>query len=383
MDNWVSSSSQFFSYYPKYEYLDSTLSSSGRKKMNLFLDVKGCAQALFQEWAVKHIIGNSKDTITVDTSLFAGILEFIAFHKLYAKKRQIDLKMYFFMESGKSSYHLDIHKEYKAKRGIGDMFGLDFASREFFYQILDKNYHVIDKVTNKIPNVCFIKLNYLEADFIPWYLMNHVLSKEDVDESVNIIYSTDKDMLQCLDASNKFQFYRHSKNIKMLTQKDIYIHWLKEELPLTDPAIWFPMALSIIGDPGDGFNGVGGVGPVNLIKVFEYVMTLCGRSMDNVYNNILKNQKIFNSTYQVKELALQKVLTGQDIVIRNLKLSSYRLLSEAINGGFPTYMTDRKNQILECVNNTYKCSGAGIMIGALNKAGLMGVVKESTVANLF
>lgn len=377
------SSSQFFSYYPKYEYLDNVLSLTGRKKINLFVDVKGCAQALFQEWAIKHVISHSKDTITVDTSLFSAVLEFISFHKLYAKKRNIDLNIFFFMESGKSTYHLDIYKDYKSNRGVSDMFGLDLASREFFHQILDKNYHVIDKVSNKIPKVSFIRLNFLEADFIPHYLMTHVLPKELIEESANIIYSTDKDMLQCLDATNKFQFYRHSKNVKMLTEKDIYSHWLKEELILNEPSAWFPMALSIIGDTGDGFAGINGVGQKTLPKIFEYVMTLCGRSMNTVYENIAAKKPIFNSTYQVKDTAMQKIIAGQDIIIRNMKLASFKLLSDSVNSGFPVDMIDKKKQILESVQNTYKCSSAGVMVSALNKAGLMGIVTENTIGNLF
>lgn len=383
MDYFTPNTSQFFSYYPKYEYLDNVLSLTSRKKINLFLDVKSCAQALFQEWAIKHIVDQSKGTITVDTSLFSAVLEFISFHKLYAKKRNIDLNMYFFMEQGKSSYHLDVHKEYKSNRGLSDMFGLDLKDREVFFKALDRNYHVMDKVANKIPNVCFFKLEFLEADFIPFYLMNFVLSKEDVDNSANIIYSTDKDMLQCLDSSNKFQFYRHGKNVKMLSYKDIYQHWLKEDLQLNDPASWFPMTLSIIGDSSDGFDGVRSVGPKTLLKEFEYVMTLCGRSMNNVYDNILNKRPIFDMKYPVKEGPLKKIIDSHDVIVRNLKLSSFKLLSEYLNSGFPIDMINKKKQILESINNTYKCSAAGIMINALNKAGLMGIVKESTVVNLF
>jgi len=383
MDYYINSTSQFFSYYPKYEYLDNVLSLTNRKKLNLFIDVKGCAQALFQEWAIKHILEHSKGTTSVDTSLFSAVLDFIAFHKTYAKKRQIDLNMYFFMESGKSSYHLEIYKEYKAQRGLSDMFGLDLASRELFFQILDKNYHVIDKVTNKIPKVCFIRLQYLEADFVPYYLMNHILPKEDIENSANIIYSTDKDMLQCLDGTNKFQFYRHSKNVKMLTQKDIYEHWLKKDLKVNESAEWFPMALSIIGDSSDGFKGVDGIGPVKILNVFDDVMTLCGRSMKNVYENIKEKKSIFNTTYCAKDPGLQKIMRDHDIIVRNLKLASFKLLSDCVMGGFPLDMIDKQKQIKESIENTYKCTGASIMVNALNKAGLMGVVTENTVANLF
>jgi 5'-3' exonuclease len=384
MDQWATSSSQFFAYYPKYEYLDNILSITGRKKLNLYIDVKGCAQSLFQEWAVRHILDHSKDSIMTDTSLFSSVLEFIQWHKLYAKKREIDLNFYFFMESGKSSYHLDVYKEYKAQRGVSDMFGLDLASRELFFKILDKNYNVINKVVNKLPNCNFIRLNFLEADFIPYYVMKHVLSKDNVDDAANVIYSTDKDMLQCLDATNIFQFYHHYKSVKMLSYKDIYSHWPKIELEVNDPASWFPLVLSIIGDSSDGFKGVDGIGPVKFVNIFNEIKTLVGHSMTNVYNNIANKKPIFDQNYKVANNSLKLVLRDHDIIVRNLKLSSFKILSDVVNGGFPTDMIEKKKQILENTStDQIKCTDAGVLINALNKNGLMGVVKESVIVGLF
>lgn len=384
MQQWVTSSSQFFSYYPKYEYLDNVMSLTSRKKLNIFIDVKGCAQALFQEWAVRHIIDHSRGSTTVDTSLFSAVLEFITFHKTYAKKRQLDLNLYFFMESGKSTYHLDVYKEYKANRGLSDMFGLDLESRELFYKILDRNYTALNKVVNRLPNCSFIRLEFLEADFVPYYIMNSVMSKEEVDSAANIVYSGDKDMLQCMDSANKFQYCKHGKNVKMLSYKDIYQHWLKMDLPMNDPANWFPLALSIIGDTGDGFAGVNGIGPVKLVKTFENIMTLTGNSIQVVYENISKNKPIFNKEYQVKDPSLKLIIDNHDIIVRNLKLSSFKLLSDAVNGDFPLYMIERKKQINECCSKTQpKCSGAGVLINALNQNGLMGILTEQTIGGLF
>lgn len=377
------SSSQFFGYYPKYEYLDSVLSATGRKKMNLYVDFKGCAQALFQEWAVRVMIDNTKNSNTVDTSLFAGVLEFISWHKEYARKRSIDIKLFFFMESGKSSYHLDVYKEYKSNRGISDMFGLDLLDQELFRKVLDKNYHVLDKVTNKLPGVSFIRLNYLEADFVPYYLMEYILPKLEVEDAANIIYSCDKDMLQCLNATNKFQFFKHNKNVKMISHNNLFEHWLKKPFTTGDDASWFPLALSIDGDTGDGFAGVKGVSGTTIIKHFEDIMTLCGRSMNNVYENIQNKRPIFNTSHVVKDKTLLKIVDSQDIIIRNLKLASFKLLSDSVESGFPIDMIDKKKQMVESINNTYKCSGAAIMVNALNNAGLMGVVNESVVARLF
>jgi len=383
-DQWGTfSASQIFSYYPKYEYLDNIVSFTGRRKLNLYIDVKGCAQALFQEWAVKHLIFNSEGGRSVDTSLFSAIMDFIGFHKLYAKKRQLDLNMYFFMESGKSKYHMDIYDQYKSNRVSGDFFGLDMEKKELFHTILDKNYFVTEKVANRIPGVCFIRLERMEADFIPWYLMKYSLPKEDVESSLNVIYSTDKDMLQCLDAPNIFQFYRHYKTVKMISHQDIYSHWLKEEYETEDPAEWFPLALSILGDDGDGFKGIKGVGQKTLPKIFDYVKTLCGGSMNKVYDQVAKNQPIFSKTYSPSNTALKKIIAGEDIIIRNLKLASYKLLTDYLNGDYPTEIFDKRKKVKALVENQTKCSRAGVLYDALCKAGHEDILSEQTLINLF
>ena len=62
-------------------------------------------------------------------------------------------------------------------------------------------------------------------------------------------------MFQCLDIPDAYQFYRHYKNVKMISEKDIYQQWPKMELDEPHAAEWFPMVLSIIGDESDSFKG--------------------------------------------------------------------------------------------------------------------------------
>lgn len=383
MSSWVTTPSQLFSYYPKYEYLDNLLSTTNRKTVKLYIDFKSCAQALFQEWAVKYIIDQSRGTEMVDTSLFAAVLEFISFHKLYARKRNIHIDLYFFMESGTSSYHQEIYKDYKSNRAISDFFGLDDETRKFFFKILDKNYTVCERVINRLPNCYFFRLRYLEADFLPWYLMKYSLPKQDVEDSLNIIYSTDKDMHQCLDAPNIYQFSRHYKNTKMVSYQNIYSSWLKNDIPMNNPADWFPLVLSIIGDDGDGFSGVKGIGIKTMQENFEYIRDMCGFSMTNVYDNITNKRPIFRKDFKPASNALQKIMDHETIIIRNLKLSSYHLISEYMNGGYPVDMIEKKKIINECVSSTEKWSNAIVLNQALTKAGLLGIVNDLTMNNLF
>lgn len=378
------SSGQVFSYYPKYQYLDNLISLSKRKRMKLYIDVKGCATAVFQQWVVQTILAQSKGSSIVDTSLFNGILEFIAYHKLYSKKRNIPIEMYFFMETGNSSYHVGIYPDYKAHRKDVDFFGLGEVEREYYLSILRKNYVVAEKVVNKIPDCYFIKLDYLEADFMPYYLMKYELDKNDVDSSINVIYSLDKDMYQCLDSANIYQFFRHYKNVKMLNQDNFMSSWFKlENYNVGNAAEWFPMVLAILGDDCDGVPGIKGIGGVTFREMFEELKTICNYSMTSVYDNIKLDKSIFNREVKTESKAIKKILDNEASIVRNLKLVSYKLLIDSMLGGYPVDMITKKNQIHECVSNKDKWKNSVVLNEALNRSGLLGSINDITLNNLF
>ena len=67
--------SQLINYYPKYAYLDAILSATGKKKMTIIVDLKGCMQALYQEWAMRYVIEQSRGTKYVDPSIFSAFLK--------------------------------------------------------------------------------------------------------------------------------------------------------------------------------------------------------------------------------------------------------------------------------------------------------------------
>lgn len=369
---------QFISYYPKYVYLDDLLTLTGSKKINFFIDLKGCMQALYQEWAVKYVISQSLKARYVDTTLFFSFLEFIAWHKNYAKKREIDINFVFFLESGNSIYHESIYKDYKKDRRSTDMFGLSEAHKELLFNILNKNYTVIQKMGNRIPNVKVIRLNYLEADFIPWHLIKNVLK---TDGETNIIYSVDKDLLQCLEFDNTFQFYRTWKKAGIISKTNIYEHFLKEDRDW-DPR-WFSLILAIMGDASDGFTGVYGIKEKKILKVFPWVMKSC-QSMKEVYNRIKKKQTIFQPIARTNNKLIEdKIILSEDIIIRNLKLISFELLSDCLEDGYPTSMIKNKEEILSIINSEKKITNPVIFLDAIERSGLSNVLTDNSINNLF
>ena len=59
------------------------------------------------------------------------------------------------------------------------------------------------------------------------------------------------------------------------------------------------------------------------------------------------------------------------------------MLSDYVNGGYPVDMIEKKKQIYENVNGTYKAAGPQILFEALVKTGLFDNINEKTIVNLF
>lgn len=402
MDQFVS----FMNYYPKYEYLDNILSTSGATKVNIFLDLKGNINSLYMKENIDYIINQTKGAKYIDNSLFSSVMEFITFHKLYAKKRSVDLNMFFFYDTGMSLYHTEIFKDYKEGRNrnadvvlpngmVLQQNGIIRKARsyletippkdsELFRHTLNQNYEMINNIGNKIPNVSIIHLKFLEADFVPYHVRKYILGPFQPKE-IDVIYSTDKDMLQCLDNPNTYIFYKHYKNHKIIDAKNAYSHFFKKEWTHIDIGLeWFPLVLSILGDASDEFKGVSYFGIVSIYDNIREIIKLTGSSVDELYKKVQSQSDIFNKDIGTNIKNITKLFDNQPIISRNLKLSSYKLLSEYINSGFPFEKTTKFHRHIEqVVNNKEKISNGLVLLSALNKAGLGSNIAESTILNLF
>lgn len=378
---------QMLAYYPKYSYLDNLLSCNPKKTINLFIDVKGCLTGIYQEWCVRHIINSSKTERHLNLDMFSSILMFIAFHKRYAQKREIKFNFYFFMEQGKSKYHLNIYDKYKKNRMNSDFFGLDTKSREEFFSILDKNYSLCEYVINKIPNCHFYCLKHCEADFMPYYLMKYKITDIDKEESLNIIYSRDKDMLQCLEFENSYQYYKAANCDKTdyITQETLFKHFCKMDCkPVRDSAKWFPLVLSLCGDSGDGIPGIKGLGPKNVYKNMDTIMKAFNYNADKMYQRVMNGDNLLTESWEYSSTpTLTKIFSNSVDLCRNMKLISYKALSEYILGGFPTSTIELKEYIDKIWNNTVKLPSYKVLWDNLNKKGLSDIVDIRIVEECF
>ena len=336
--------SSLLSYYPTYAILDEILAKNNYKKMTIYIDLKNTLQTLYMEHAIVNILEQSKRAKHFDTSIFSSLVSFLSFHRIYGHKRGVDINFVVFFESGNSVYHKNISKTYKISRRIDDLYGLDAADKELFYKILTANYQLIENAFNKMPNTKVIRLNKLEADFVPYYLLSRQLVEYDGSRA-HTIYSNDHDLWQCV-TDHSFIFSKAGKAKKIIKQGEIMTRMLKK--PNNIPDIFLPFAMAVIGDPGDDVEGVKNIGPARFLSIFPELVKMTG-SMGKIYKKVANGEALFDPVPQnFKNKYLKDVVDAElnhKTVSNNLKLVSFELISREVDDPSSLEMVRRKKQI--------------------------------------
>jgi len=332
------------SYYPTYSILDEVLTTGKYDTLNLYFDIKNNLQSLYMQHTIVNIVEATLTSKFTDSSIFEAVMQFLSFHKIYAANRNVKINFFIFMETGRSNYHLNISKTYKISRRIDDLYGLDREKREKFFEVVQKNLMLLEKAGNRMPNIKVIRLQGLEADFIPYYLISRKL----VDTSKNvghIVYSNDHDMLQCL--NDDVYVYVKIPKIKKIVRKD---NALKSYLKFSEnyPDSYLPLVMAIIGDNGDNVDGIKGIGGKTVEKIIEEVVQLTG-GIENLFQNVVKGKPIFNSDLtshpnKYINTIIEKELT-QKVISNNLKLVSFEILSRFLDDPISTEMIEKRKII--------------------------------------
>ncbi len=371
--------SQLLSYYPTYNLLDEIVSYGNYKKLNIFIDLKNNLQTTYMEHAIINIIESSKNAKYMDTSIFSSLISFLSFHKIYGLKRGIDLSFIIFFESGDSFYHKNISKSYKISRKIDNLYGLEREDRDIFFNTLQSNFRLIEKVCNNMPSIKVIRLPNLEADFVPYYLLSR--NKLVYDGTVgHILYSNDHDMWQCA-TKDSYIFSKSGKIKKIVKAGNILELLLKKPNDIED--IYLPLAMAIIGDPGDDVDGVKGVGPARFLNIYPQIRAMTG-NMKTIYKKVENGDNLFdNIPKKIQNKHLNNVVNAElknKKISNNLKLVSFELISRALDNPNTTEMIDKRKIIEDRMtdNNFYPAES---LKQALIKLGVY--LEESSIDFLY
>lgn len=368
--------SSLLSYYPTYTILDDIVLQKNCKNLNLFIDLKNTLQTTFMEHAILNIITNSKKSRFKDTSIFSSVLAFLSFHKIYSIKRNIGINFYIFFESGRSYYHQNISKKYKISRRVDDLYGLDKQDQDLFRDVLQDNFYLLEQACNKIPKIKVINVLNLEADFIPYYLITRKFIPE---TDVNIVYSNDHDLYQCI-SENTFQFSKSAKQKIVIKKDQVMKTYLKRDCDIPDE--YLPLAMSVIGDTGDDVDGIYGIGGKRFIDVFPNLKESI-KNMETLYQNVQNSKPIFDleSTKDLNKYMIPIVQSENEnkTISNNLKLVSFELISRMLDDPSDTEMIKRKEKI----QNLFTCEKLTEYKDLKNALERSGVFLEDWLENLF
>jgi hypothetical protein len=336
--------SSICSYYPTYSILDEVVSKNNYDSLNIYIDLKNVLQSLYMKHTIVNLIENTKLIGRTDTSIFVSVMAYLAFHRIYAMKRNLNIKFFLFFESGESYYHTNISKRYKISRRIDDLYGLDAIDRDLFFDLVRKNLFQINNVFNRVPNTKVIRLLNFEADFVPYFLLTRNL----VDRSSNvghITYSNDHDLCQNL-APHSYIFSKTQSGKKLVCEGSGMYSQLKTRINYSDDLQ--PLAIAIIGDPGDDVIGINGVGPKRFINLLPDLIKMIG-DMDNLYTNVINDEPIFDSTGIAKNKYISRILKAEEQnkqISKNLKLVSFELISRHFEDPDTTEMLKRQKEFM-------------------------------------
>jgi len=361
--------SSLLSYYPTYNLLDEIISKNNYKKLSIYIDLKNAFQTLYMEHAIVNIIEQSKKARKIDTAIFSSLISFLAYHKIYGIKRAVDINFVIFFESGHSVYHKNISKTYKISRRIDDLYGLDKADKDMFFKILHANYQLIENAFNRVPNTKVVRLNKLEADFIPYYLLSRRVVNYTSDRA-HVVYSNDHDLWQCV-TDHSYIFSKAGKHRKIVKKGDVMKLMLKKEN--TIPDIFLPLAMAVIGDPGDDVIGVKGIGPARFLNLFLELIKLTG-NMGEIYEKVRMGKKLFDPVpSHFKNKYIKDIVCAEEDhkrISNNLKLVSFELISRELDDPNSIEMINRRKQILKTINNINTTSNEA-MKKALTKSNIL------------
>lgn len=290
--------------------------TSKHDKVNIFVDLKNCLNGLYFEDNLRLLYINNINNRGPKGDVLLSWIQFLKFHYTYMYKKQKPIRLYFFAETGKSSYHKSLLSEYKDNRLLSDMKAFSAFEDDFIRKLIKSNIESGFKLMDKMFMCYGVYLKFFEADFVPHYVIDDQYKEKE--DTVNIIYSNDDDMIQTLKFPNTILFKRRNKdNKKFITSKNWH-ECIKLDKSDIDVSNYIYMK-ALNGDTGDGIPGIKGLGYKTISKIFDGKTKI---ENPDQFKEFLLSLKLPRYTKVAEE--------QWDIIERNLKLMDFDIIKENI-----------------------------------------------------
>ena len=334
------------------------------KNINLYVDFKNTARALFVEDVMQEISYNSSTNGLVDSNIFQSILLFSSTWKKFALSNNINFNIYFTNDEGKSEYHCNIDKEYKANRIIGNVNLPDYY--EDITKIRRQNLDLSEYLCNKIPNIYFFNLRFLESDFLSYYLITRKFNNP---YTLHIIFSGDKDLYQCLKGDNVYLIFKRSGEVNIMNESSVIPEYIKFRKLKTKSLIkknniinkvnvdHYVSIMAITGDLSDNIKGVRDLGPIRTVEAFgdkDMISEFLG-DYDDVVGRIVNGGNFINNNCN-RDLAVskswKKIINNDELITKNYKLMSFEVLCRWLEKRNGIYEINKLDYIENILNKS-------------------------------
>jgi 5'-3' exonuclease len=360
--------------YPNNDISD-IIKKNNYKKIHLYVDIKNVARCLFIPDVMLEIISNKSEKY-VDSTIFQSFLYFSSAWKSYADYLNLDIKIFYCTDDGESFFHKKIYKDYKLNREIGNVNMPDYY--DDFTKIKRMNIAISEKIINKIPNNYFFRLQFLESDFLPYYLITR--EYKDETNTLHLVLSGDKDLYQCINnkdtyiifKNNTDQFLFDSDKCMMKFFKILEASTKSKEKALynlrTFDTQYFDLALSITGDAVDYVPGIPSLGPVRALGVLsdnDFVNKYFG-DHEGIIDRLLKKENILLSQEKTNDKYQNLVIENENILDTSFKLVSFEYLSRVFEGNLHLRLQEKYDYLYDTLENEDKYDNGDVFIKELN-----------------
>jgi len=310
----------YFKFRPAYTAIKTVLEKGKYKRIIIYVDLPSIARGFYNADVVHLEIDNYIQTQSAPTLFFEEARQF--YNAL--RDQFISYNPYFitFFDNGQCIQNKTISKSYKGERSsVVSNLVIDDDNKALFKSIKSYYFNEFGNQFN-IQNLSgVIDTEDYEGDFVPYYFIKNNYMDSLNDDCLNLILSTDKDLLQTCKFKNTIMCATVYK--KSIGKMEFNLLWDDNAISYIYKPFkrgflnseYIPLILSLAGDKADNISGIKGVGnakailliTTNVLPPYIYKSTPLPAKLEEHRDLIIKNLKLISFDGQLERIPLTQL----------------------------------------------------------------------------
>jgi 5'-3' exonuclease len=291
-----------------------------KENIIIYIDLNSIAKGFYNRTLILQELNYYDENKSISNNFLLELRQYLGL--LYKNFKKYNPKFIIFYDTG-ITQNSSIDSNYKANRtNQSKSYIQTDDEKELYYYIKD---YYFNKVYQdfRINNTCsVIYLEDFETDLIPYFIISKNLLTSNNDNTLNLILSVDKDLLQTCKFKNTYQSIclyssRDKQFIVKLYNNYNAMNYITKSNKSTLTSDYISLMLSIAGDKVDNIAGVYGLGPVKaekLIKMYNLPNSIF--EINNFPNDLINyKQKLINN-FRLIDFSEQILRLPMSIIIK-------------------------------------------------------------------